>query len=94
MFCVFSVLLVAEPLKWNYLVGFALIACGAAFVFAPWQRGCGDLGDCPRWAGRQVSVSTRPRAMRMADARRDGDGQNLRRLIRMVLANRSLDLLV
>jgi uncharacterized protein (DUF486 family) len=26
-----------EPLKWNYLLGFALIVGGALFVFAPWQ---------------------------------------------------------
>ena len=38
VFCVFSVLYLKEPLKWNYLVGFALIAVGALFVFAPWQR--------------------------------------------------------
>jgi len=24
---------------WNYLLGFALIAGGALFVFAPWQHG-------------------------------------------------------
>ena len=38
VFCVFSILYLKEPLKWNYLVGFALIAFGATFVFAPWQR--------------------------------------------------------
>lgn len=37
VFCVFSVFYMGESLKWNYLVGFALIACGALFVFAPWQ---------------------------------------------------------
>ncbi|NLE59474.1 MAG: DMT family protein [Planctomycetes bacterium] len=37
IFCLFSVLYLDEPLKWNYLVGFALIAGGALFVFAPWQ---------------------------------------------------------
>ena len=37
VFCVFSILYLREPLKWNYLVGFALIAGGALFVFAPWQ---------------------------------------------------------
>jgi uncharacterized protein (DUF486 family) len=26
-----------EPLKWNYILGFALIAGGALCVFAPWQ---------------------------------------------------------
>jgi hypothetical protein len=38
VFCVFSVLYLKEPLKWNYVMGFALIAFGALFVFAPWQR--------------------------------------------------------
>jgi uncharacterized protein len=37
VFCVFSVYYMREPLRWNYLVGFALIACGAIFVFAPWN---------------------------------------------------------
>ncbi len=37
VFCFFSVLYLKEPLKWNYLTGFALIACGALFVFAPWR---------------------------------------------------------
>jgi uncharacterized protein len=36
VFCVFSVLYLKEPLRWNYLLGFALIAGGALFVFAPW----------------------------------------------------------
>ena len=38
VFCGFSVWYLREPLKWNYLVGFALVAAGALFVFAPWQR--------------------------------------------------------
>jgi uncharacterized protein len=37
VFCVFAVCYLKEPLRWNYLIGFALIACGALFVFAPWQ---------------------------------------------------------
>ncbi len=37
VFCVFAVYYLGEPLKWNYLVGFALIAGGAILVFAPWQ---------------------------------------------------------
>jgi hypothetical protein len=37
VFCVFAVLYLKEPLKWNYLLGFALIAAGAFCVFAPWQ---------------------------------------------------------
>ena len=37
VFCAFSMLYLKEPLKWNYMVGFGLIASGALFVFAPWQ---------------------------------------------------------
>lgn len=37
VFCVFAVAYLKEPLRWNYLLGFALIAVGALFVFAPWQ---------------------------------------------------------
>ncbi|MDO9223477.1 MAG: DMT family protein [Caulobacter sp.] len=33
VFVVFSALYLGEPLKWSTLVGFALIAAGAAFVF-------------------------------------------------------------
>jgi hypothetical protein len=33
VFIVFSVLWLGEPVKWNHLVGFALIAGGAFFVF-------------------------------------------------------------
>lgn len=33
VFVVFSVLYLGEPLKWSTLVGFALIAAGAGFVF-------------------------------------------------------------
>ncbi|MCL4194307.1 MAG: DMT family protein, partial [Thermoguttaceae bacterium] len=38
VFCLFSVMYLKEPIRWNYLVGFGLIAAGATFVFAPWQR--------------------------------------------------------
>ncbi len=37
VFSGFSVLYLGEPLKWNYLAGFALILAGAVMVFAPWQ---------------------------------------------------------
>jgi uncharacterized protein len=37
VFCVFAVLYLKEPLTWNYIAGFALIAGGAMLVFAPWQ---------------------------------------------------------
>jgi len=33
VFCAFSVLYLQEPLKWNYLVGFGLIAGAVFFVF-------------------------------------------------------------
>ena len=36
VFCGFSVFYMGEPLKWNYFVGFGLVAVGAAFVFKPW----------------------------------------------------------
>jgi uncharacterized protein (DUF486 family) len=34
VFAAFSVLYLKEALGWNHLIGFALIAAGAAFVFA------------------------------------------------------------
>jgi uncharacterized protein (DUF486 family) len=33
VFAGFSVLYLKEPLGWNHLIGFALIAAGAAFIF-------------------------------------------------------------
>jgi uncharacterized protein (DUF486 family) len=36
VFAAFSVWYLREPLSWNHLVGFGLIAAGAAFVFKPW----------------------------------------------------------
>jgi uncharacterized protein (DUF486 family) len=33
VFAVFSVFYLKEPLGWNHLVGFGLIAAGAAFIF-------------------------------------------------------------
>jgi uncharacterized protein (DUF486 family) len=36
VFCVFSVLYLKESLKWNYLVGFALILGAVFFVFKEW----------------------------------------------------------
>ena len=36
VFSVFSVLYLKEPLKWNYLVGFALIVGAVFFVFKKW----------------------------------------------------------
>jgi len=36
VFCVFSVFYLKEGLKWNYLVGFTLMAAAAFFVFKKW----------------------------------------------------------
>ena len=36
VFAVFSVLYLKEPLAWNHLVGFALIALAAFFIFHKW----------------------------------------------------------
>jgi hypothetical protein len=36
VFAVFSVLYLKEPLRWNYLVGFALIAAAVFFIFNKW----------------------------------------------------------
>ena len=36
VFCVFSVLYLHEELRWNYLVGFALMAGAVFFVFKKW----------------------------------------------------------
>ena len=36
VFCVFSVVFLKERLKWNYLVGFALILAAVFFVFKEW----------------------------------------------------------
>jgi uncharacterized protein (DUF486 family) len=38
VFSVFSVYVLEEPLKWNYIVGFLFIGVGALLVFAPWQH--------------------------------------------------------
>jgi uncharacterized protein (DUF486 family) len=37
VFVVFAQVYLKEPIKWNVLIGFALIAVGAAFVFKPWE---------------------------------------------------------
>ena len=36
VFSVFSVTFLGEPLRWNVIMGFALICVGAACVFKPW----------------------------------------------------------
>lgn len=36
VFAIFSIYYLEEPFKWNYAVGFALIASGAIFIFHKW----------------------------------------------------------
>ncbi|MBI4430303.1 MAG: DMT family protein [Candidatus Omnitrophica bacterium] len=36
VFCFFSIFYLKEGLKWNYLVGFALMVCAVFFVFKKW----------------------------------------------------------
>jgi uncharacterized protein (DUF486 family) len=36
VFCIFSVLYLKEDLKWNYLVGFAMMIGAVFFVFKKW----------------------------------------------------------
>jgi len=36
VFSVFSITYLGEPMKWNYLVGFALITPAAFFIFHKW----------------------------------------------------------
>ena len=36
VFCAFSVVYLKEELKWNYIVGFLLIAGAVFFVFKKW----------------------------------------------------------
>jgi uncharacterized protein (DUF486 family) len=36
VFSVFSILYLGEPMKWNYLVGFAFITLAAFFIFHQW----------------------------------------------------------
>lgn len=38
VFCAFAVTYLKEPIRWNVVVGFLLVAAGAAFVFEPWSR--------------------------------------------------------
>ncbi|MBL8851349.1 MAG: DMT family protein [Planctomycetaceae bacterium] len=52
VFAVFSVLYLKEPLRWNYIVGFALILAAVFFVFAVGS-------DKPRAEQRTAVASTR-----------------------------------
>ena len=37
VFVVFAALYLKEPIRWNVVVGFALILVGATFIFSPWR---------------------------------------------------------
>lgn len=37
VFCVFAVLYLKEPLKWNYIVGFVFIILAVFFIFKKWE---------------------------------------------------------
>ena len=43
VFVVFARLYLGEAIKWNVLVGFAFVAVGAAFVFAPGKAAAGPV---------------------------------------------------
>lgn len=45
VFSVFAVWYLREPLRWNTIVGFVLIAAGAVFVYGPWSRPANPLVD-------------------------------------------------
>jgi uncharacterized protein (DUF486 family) len=36
VFVFFSIFYLGEPIKWNYLVGFALMVAAAFFIFKKW----------------------------------------------------------
>lgn len=36
VFCAFSVLYLKEPIRWNYIAGFACIVAAAFFIFKKW----------------------------------------------------------
>lgn len=38
VFIGFAVFYLREPVRWNVIIGFGLIAIGAALVYAPWLR--------------------------------------------------------
>jgi uncharacterized protein (DUF486 family) len=38
VFVIFAAWYLKEPIRWNHVAGFLLIAAGATLVFAPWAR--------------------------------------------------------
>lgn len=47
VFCVFSVLYLREPLKWNYVVGFAMIVGAVFVIFGLVRRSCRAFSAAP-----------------------------------------------
>lgn len=41
VFCAFAMIYMGERLRWNVVLGFILIAAGAAIVFEPWRGRAG-----------------------------------------------------
>ncbi len=37
VFCVFSVVYLKEPIRWNYLVGFGFMVVAVFFIFHQWN---------------------------------------------------------
>ena len=37
VFVIFAAVYLKEPIRWNVIVGFALILIGATFIFSPWR---------------------------------------------------------
>jgi uncharacterized protein (DUF486 family) len=55
VFIAFAALYLKEPIRWNTLAGFALVALGAALVFAPWSR---TPGESAGGGGAPAALST------------------------------------
>ena len=48
VFVGFAAIYLREPIRWNVVAGFVLIALGAALVYGPWQRAStGAAGSTP-----------------------------------------------
>jgi len=57
-FCGFSIAYLREPLKWNYLVGFTLIAAAVFFVFKKWWLPARCCEECNCRTATALSLST------------------------------------
>lgn len=59
VFVAFAAWYLREPIRWNTIAGFAMIAAGAALVFAPWSAPS-PRGDEPPPAAAHVAASSLP----------------------------------